>query len=549
MKKIYLSLLVLIFLGCEEKSTYDNSSINKINEGNLHRHIQILASDEYGGRAPGSPGGEKTKQYISQSFKDLSIEALDKNYLIEVPLVEMTVTKESYLSLIENNKERRLKQGSETVYWTKKVSEKVSVKNSDLVFVGYGIVAPEYQWNDYKGIDMKGKTAVILINDPGFATQDSNLFKGNAMTYYGRWTYKYEEAARQGAEAVLIIHETKPAAYPWQVVETSWQGKQIDLKRDDMGQNKVNVEAWITYPIAKEIFTNAKLDLVELKQQALQKDFQPVAIPGVKLKASLVNQINFSISHNVAGIKKGTTHPEEFILMMAHWDHLGTKEGLSGDNIYNGAVDNATGIAGILELARTLSASENQRSLLFLAVTAEESGLLGSAYFAEYPPIELSNIVAGYNFDGVLPVGKTKDVIVVGHGASELEDILQRELEKVGKYIVPDPMPEKGCFYRSDHISFAKKGVPVLYADGGFDKLDGGKKAGRIFAEEYTAKHYHQPSDEYDPNWDLGGFVDQLTITANMVKYLANSDRWPKWYEGNEFKEIREKSLEKAINN
>ena len=549
MKKIYLSLLVLIFLGCEEKSTYDNSSINKINEGNLHRHIQILASDEYGGRAPGSPGGEKTKQYISQSFKDLSIEALDKNYLIEVPLVELTVTKESYLSLIENNKERRLKQGSETVYWTKRVSEKVSVKNSDLVFVGYGIVAPEYQWNDYKGIDMKGKTAVILINDPGFATQDSNLFKGNAMTYYGRWTYKYEEAARQGAEAVLIIHETKPAAYPWQVVETSWQGKQIDLKRDDMGQNKVNVEAWITYPIAKEIFTNAKLDLVELKQQALQKDFQPVAIPGVKLKASLVNQINFSISHNVAGIKKGTTHPEEFILMMAHWDHLGTKEGLSGDNIYNGAVDNATGIAGILELARTLSASENQRSLLFLAVTAEESGLLGSAYFAEYPPIELSNIVAGYNFDGVLPVGKTKDVIVVGHGASELEDILQRELEKVGKYIVPDPMPEKGFFYRSDHISFAKKGVPVLYADGGFDKLDGGKKAGRIFAEEYTAKHYHQPSDEYDPNWDLGGFVDQLTITANMVKYLANSDRWPKWYEGNEFKEIREKSLEKAINN
>jgi len=544
MKKIYLSLLVIVFLGCEEKNTYDNSSIKKVNEGNLHRHIQILASDEYGGRAPGSPGGEKAKEYISQSFKNLSLEPLDKDYLIEVPLVEMTVAKESYLSLIENDEERKLEQGTETVYWTKKVSEKVSVRNSDLVFVGYGIVAPEYQWNDYKGIDMKGKTAVILINDPGFATQDSTLFKGNAMTYYGRWTYKYEEAARQGAEAVLIIHETKPAAYPWQVVETSWQGKQIDLKRDDMGQNRVNVEAWITYPIAKEIFTNANLDLVELKQQALQKDFRPVVIPGVRLEASLVNKINFSISHNVAGVKKGTTHPKEFILMMAHWDHLGTKEGLSGDNIYNGAVDNATGIAGILELARTLSAYENERSLLFLAVTAEESGLLGSAYFAEYPPIELSNIVAGYNFDGVLPVGKTKDVIVVGHGASELEDILQSELEKVGKYIVPDPMPEKGFFYRSDHISFAKKGVPVLYADGGFDKLDGGKKAGRIFAEEYTAKHYHQPSDEYNPNWDLSGFVDQLTITANMVKYLANSDRWPEWYEGNEFKKIREKSQE-----
>ena len=543
MKKIYLILLItLVFLGCNNSKNYEEFSINEIEELNLHKHIKVLASDEYGGRSPGSVGGEKTKSYISQIFEELALEGLKGDYLIEVPLVEVTVKKESYLSFLHNNGERKLKQGAETVYWTKRVIEEVSVQESELVFVGYGIVAPEYGWNDYKGINMRGKTAVMLINDPGFATQDASLFKGNAMTYYGRWTYMFEEAARQGADAVLIIHETKPAAYPWQVVETSWQGKQIDLKREDMGLNRVKVEAWITYPVAKELFEKTNLNLENLKQQALDKNFKPVIMEGVKLKAELTNNIKFSNSHNVAGIKKGSIRPEEYILMMAHWDHLGTKEGLSGDNIYNGAVDNATGVAGILALAETLNSYENERSLLYLAVTAEESGLLGSAYFAEYPPIDLSNIVAGYNFDGVLPVGKTRDVTVVGYGASELEDILKAELDKKGKYIVPDPQPEKGYFYRSDHISFAKKGVPMLYADGGFDKIDGGKEAGRAFADEYTALNYHQPSDEYDPNWDLSGFVDQLTITANMVNDLANSDRWPEWYEGNEFKSIREES-------
>ena len=543
MKKIYLILLMtLMFLGCNNSKNYEEFSINEIEELNLHKHIKVLASDEYGGRSPGSIGGEKTKSYISQIFEELDLEGLNGDYLIEVPLVEVTVNKESYLSFLHNNGERKLKQGVETVYWTKRVIEEVSVQESELVFVGYGIVAPEYGWNDYKEINMRGKTAVMLINDPGFATQDASLFKGNAMTYYGRWTYKYEEAARQGADAVLIIHETKPAAYPWQVVETSWQGKQIDLKREDMGLNRVKVEAWITYPVAKELFEKTNLNLENLKQQALDKNFKPVIMEGVKLKAELTNNIKFSNSHNVAGIKKGSIRPEEYILMMAHWDHLGTKEGLSGDNIYNGAVDNATGVAGILALAETLNSYENERSLLYLAVTAEESGLLGSAYFAEYPPIDLSNIVAGYNFDGVLPVGKTRDVTVVGYGASELEDILKAELDKEGKYIVPDPQPEKGYFYRSDHISFAKKGVPMLYADGGFDKIEGGKEAGRALADEYTAQNYHQPSDEYDPKWDLSGFVDQLTVTANMVNYLANSNRWPEWYEGNEFRSIREES-------
>ena len=536
MKILFLILISLIIQGCDQPA-------NEIKELNLHKHIEILASDEFEGRGPGSAGGEKTKLYLKEEFKKMGLPSIRGDYYLEVPLSKMTVDlNSSFLSISKNDKARILEAGPETVYWTKRVVEGVSVRTSELVFVGYGIVAPEYGWNDYKNLDVKGKTAVMLINDPGFWTEDPKLFNGKSMTYYGRWTYKFEEAARQGAEAVLIIHDTAPAAYPWQVVETSWAGKQIDLKREDMGRSRVKVEGWITSEVAEDIFGQANLDLKALKQAALKADFQSVEMTGLTLDAALNNKVEFSISHNVAAVKNGYKKPNEYILMMAHWDHLGIKEDQSGDNIYNGAVDNASGTAGLLELANYFSNIETERSLLFLAVTAEESGLLGSQYFAEYPPIKLSNIVAGYNFDASLPVGKTRDVIVVGYGASELEDILKTELDKVGRYIVPDPQPEKGFFYRSDHISFAKKGVPMLYADGGFDKIDGGKEAGRAFGDEYTAKYYHQPSDEYDPDWDLSGFADQLTLTTKMVKYLADSDRWPEWYEGNEFRSIREES-------
>ena len=536
MKILFLILISLIIQGCDQPA-------NEIKELNLHKHIEILASDEFEGRGPGSAGGEKTKLYLKEEFKKMGLPSIKGDYYLEVPLSKMTVDlNSSFLSISKNDKARILEAGPETVYWTKRVVEGVSVRTSELVFVGYGIVAPEYGWNDYKNLDVKGKTAVMLINDPGFWTEDPELFNGKSMTYYGRWTYKFEEAARQGAEAVLIIHDTAPAAYPWQVVETSWAGKQIDLKREDMGRSRVKVEGWITSEVAEDIFGQANLDLKALKQAALKADFQSVEMTGLTLDAALNNKVEFSISHNVAAVKNGYKKPNEYILMMAHWDHLGIKEDQSGDNIYNGAVDNASGTAGLLELANYFSNIETERSLLFLAVTAEESGLLGSQYFAEYPPIKLSNIVAGYNFDASLPVGKTRDVIVVGYGASELEDILKAELDKVGRYIVPDPQPEKGFFYRSDHISFAKKGVPMLYADSGFDKIDGGKEAGRAFGDEYTAKYYHQPSDEYDPDWDLSGFADQLTLTTKMVKYLADSDRWPEWYEGNEFRSIREES-------
>jgi len=539
MKLVKYALLINLFLlfGCSNESA--------IEEDNLHKHTKILSSDEFGGREPGSLGGELTKSYIKDEFKSYGLKPINDKYLLEVPLSKMKVDlTQSFLSIEVNGKNKNLIPGKEAVFWSKRVQENININNSDLIFMGYGVIAPEYEWNDYEGIDVKGKTLVILINDPGFGTKDPNLFNGKAMTYYGRWVYKFEEAARQGAEAMIIIHDTEPAAYPWQVVETSWSGKQIDLKRPDLGASRIKLEGWITYDIATELFNNSGLDLEEQKLNALSRDFKPIPMKGLKLNAQLRNDLSFSTSHNIAAVKEGSVRPDEYVLLMAHWDHLGTREGHSpnNDQIYNGAVDNASGVAGILELANYFGTKETERSLLFLAVTAEESGLLGSQYFGEYPPVELANIVAGYNFDGVLPVGKTKDVIVVGYGASELEDILKEELDKVGKYITPDPFPEKGYFYRSDHISLAKKGVPMLYADGGVDKIVGGVEAGSKIANAYTAKDYHQPSDEYNPDWDLSGFNDQLTITSKMVLRIANSEEWPKWYQGNEFKAIREAS-------
>ena len=523
------------------------SQTENINEKNIHLHVKELSSDKFEGREPGTVGGELTKEYIQESFKSSGLQPIKKDFLLEVPLSKMEVNlDESYLKFKKAKNQRVLIPGEETVFWSKRVQESIEIEDSEVLFIGYGIVAPEYEWNDYEGIDVKGKTLIALINDPGFKTQDPNLFNGNAMTYYGRWVYRFEEAARQGAEALIIIHETAPASYPWKVVQNSWSGKQIDLKRPNLGMDRIKVEGWITNEVAEELFNEAGLDLGQLKEDALSSNFKPVPLKGVKMNAKLSNDLSFSVSHNVGGIKVGSKRPDEYVLMIAHWDHLGKRESHSpsNDQIYNGAVDNATGVAGVIELANSFKNVALDRSLLFLAVTAEESGLLGSQYFAEYPPIELSNIVAGYNFDGILPTGKTRDVVVVGYGASELENILEEELNELDMYITPDPAPEKGFFYRSDHISFAKKGVPMLYADGGVDINDGGLEAGSKMSNDYTQYHYHQPSDEYQDSWDLSGFKDHLEITRNMVLRLANSEEWPEWYEGNEFKAIREASKE-----
>jgi Zn-dependent M28 family amino/carboxypeptidase len=511
----------------------------------LRAHIRTLSSDEFAGRAPASPGGERTRQYIAAEFERLGLEPIGGSYFQDVPLVESNVVPEkSFFGLEGVEGLSTLSYKTDIVYWTKHVAEEVSFEGSDLVFVGYGIVAPEYQWNDYEGVDVRGKTVVILINDPGYATGDPALFTGKAMTYYGRWTYKYEEAARQGAAAALIVHDTGPAAYGWNVVETSWAGPQIDLKRADDGASRVKVEAWISNDAAKKLLTRGNLSYEALLEAAKTRGFKAVPIPGVKASAKVTNSIRRSADANVVGVLRGAEAPNEYVLYTAHWDHLGDDHDAGGeDHIFNGAVDNATGVAAILEIAEKFATGPRpRRSVMFAAVTAEESGLLGSAYMAEVPPVPLKDIVGGVNIDGMVPTPRAKDVIVVGAGKSELEDILKAKAEARGLYIRPDAEPEKGYFYRSDHISFAKKGVPMLYADSGFDLVDGGEAAGRALLDAYTAERYHQPSDEFDESWDLSAMAETVDMLHEVGAELAASDKWPNWRTGDEFRAARDAS-------
>lgn len=516
---------------------------NAITGEELRRHIKVLASDEFEGRAPGSPGGEKTRAYIAGEMERMGFKPLNGSYFQDVPMVEATLRpEESHFRIETPSGVMDLQYRKDIVYWTKQVEEEVSFSDSDVVFVGYGVVAPEYQWDDYAGVDVKGKTVVILVNDPGFATEDPELFNGRAMTYYGRWTYKYEEAARQGAAAALVIHDDAPAAYGWGVVEGSWSGPQLDLQRPDGGASRVTAEGWISNEAARAMLASAGLSLDELMDAAKRRGFAPVPLSGVSASAALRNDIRLSVDANVVGVLEGSEAPDEYVLYMGHWDHLGAEEVAEGrDGVYNGAVDNATGIAAILEIGEKFAtnAERPKRSILLAAVTAEESGLLGSAYLAEAPPAPLKNIVGGVNIDGMLPSPPAKDIIVVGYGASELEDILREKAAARGRYLRPDAEPEKGYFYRSDHISLAKKGVPMLYADQGIDLVEGGEEAGRAISEDYTAHRYHSPADEIDESWNLDGMVDTVEVLYETGAELAYSDVWPNWYEGNEFRALR----------
>ena len=542
--KIHSSLIFL--LGVSIFITSCSDSLSDTTDGRLRYWISTLSSDEFEGRAPGTEGGQLTKNFISKTFQNLNLDPVDGSYFLDVPASEITLKDSSYLTLSFRGNDRKMITGDEVVFWTKQARDYRKIRDSEVVFVGYGIVAPEYNWNDYEGIDVKGKTVVILINDPGFATGKLRLFNGRSMTYYGRWTYKFEEAARQGAAAAIIVHEEEPAAYPWSVLENSWQGPQLDLQRDDLGADRVILEGWIKDSILNDVLNFTGFDYDSLKQIALEKTFSAFPLRGLTLSSEIHNKVRYLQSHNIAAVKKGIAYPDEYILFKAHWDHLGiVNSSQPGENnIMNGAVDNATGVAAILEFAKRFSEVETDRSIMFLAVTLEESGLLGSEYFAKYPPIDLANIVAGFNYDGILPTGLTNDMVVVGYGASELEDLLENELVKSGRYINPDPNPEKGYFYRSDHISFAKRGVPVLYADGGFDLVAGGKEAGFLIEEEYRVDAYHGVADEYDESWDLDGLNQSIDVIFNISNELANSQQWPNWYDGNEFKSIRDASRE-----
>jgi len=535
-RTIAISFLLVLIISCSPKKEV-------IQPLSLEDSIAILASDEYGGRAPGTEGGKLTKNFISKAFRDNNLDPINRSYFLEVPAVNIKQKPDSFFSIAFRNVDEKLTPGEDVVFWTKRTSDYEKIRASDLVFVGYGIVAPEHNWNDYDGIDVKGKTVVMLINDPGFATGSPRLFNGRSMTYYGRWTYKFEEAARQGAAAAIIIHEEEPASYPWSVVESSWSGSQLSLQRNSKEALPLQLESWIHKDTLNRLLQFTGFNLESLQEIALTKTFKPFNLRGLELNSDIYNSVNYFKSHNIAAVKKGTTRPDEYVLFTAHWDHIGKDDADLGgnDNIYNGAVDNATGVAALLELSRRFSSIDTDRSLLFLSVTLEESGLLGSEYFANNSPIPLKDIVAGFNFDAIFPSGKSNDMVVVGYGASELEDLLETELIKNNRYINPDPSPEKGFFYRSDHISFAKKGVPMLYSNNGADLVDGGREAAFKLSYDYTLNDYHQPSDEYTNDWEMSGIEQTVDTIFNVSFELANSNQWPNWYEDNEFRSIRDK--------
>ena len=531
MKKLSYLFLMFLIAGCTPESEFEK----------YKKHVVTLASDEFEGRAPGTAGGEKTKNYIASHFESLGLSSFGGSYLMPVNLTGINLNVgESYFNLSVNGEMLDLNYRKDVVYGTTRQIEEVTFDDSDLIFVGYGVNAPEYDWNDYK-VDVKGKTVVMLINDPGFELKGAE-FNGKAMTYYGRWTYKFEEAARQGAAGVLIIHETAPASYPWGVVENGWSGEQLNLTFADRNLNRSALEGWITLETAEQLFAELGTSYDEMKSLALTKDFQPVTMEGMKLSSKMVNSIRTSDSHNVVGYVEGSEAPEEFVLIMGHWDHMGVDTSLEGDQIYNGAVDNATGTAAVMHMAETFSKRKPKRSVAFIGLTAEESGLLGSAYLVENAPFEYRNVIGGLNLDAFPAIGKSKDITIIGYGASELEAVLDKHASVQGKYLAPDKSPEAGFFYRSDHINFAKKGIPMIYADPGIDLVDGGIEKGLELARNYTANDYHKPTDEVRDDWDWEGIEQDMDIFTNFIDDLANSGEYPNWYIKSEFRALRDAS-------
>ena len=538
-----LTIFVLLGIGACQPTISPEAVADDVSATRLASHIEVLASDEFEGRAPASPGEEKTIHYLQQEFRRLGLKPGNgESYLQQVPLVEITADSTPALKVEGGSQLQEFAYLDEIMVWTKRVVEAAELDRSELVFVGYGVVAPEYGWDDYSDVDVKGKTVVMLVNDPGFATQDPELFNGRSMTYYGRWTYKYQEAARQGAVGALIVHETEPAAYPWEVVTGSWSGPQFGLESRDSAGPLSAIEGWITLATAEELFSQAGLDFAEVKTQALEENFRAREL-GLRASLTLRNKIRRSISNNVLGLIRGSQRPDEYVCYMAHWDHLGRDPNLDGDQIYNGALDNASGTAGLLELARAFAQLDPApaRSLLFLAVTAEEQGLLGSAYYSDNPVFPTRHTVAAINLDGMNLLGRTRDITVVGYGFSELDDYLSRAAASQDRQVVPDPEPEKGYYYRSDHFNFARKGVPALYADSGIDYVEQGSQWGREQRDDYTANRYHKPSDEFRSDWDLSGLVEDLKLFFQVGHELATIDDFPNWRTGNEFRAIRDR--------
>jgi Zn-dependent M28 family amino/carboxypeptidase len=514
----------------------------------LTAHIAVLASDSFAGRAPASVGEDRTLAYLQAEFARLGlVPGNGGSWHQEVPLVRITAGSDAALAIRGQGAQARFRYADDFVANSKHLDSTVTVADAEVVFVGYGIVAPEYQWNDYEGLDVRGKTVLILVNDPGFATGDTSLFRGNTMTYYGRWTYKFEEASRQGAAAAFVIHETAPAAYGWNVVRSSWTGPQFSLAAADENRSRVAIEGWVTLETAQALLRLAGLEYDALKQRAMTRGFRALPL-GMTASLTLRQQVERSTSRNLVARLPGTDRADEHVLYMAHWDHFGTDPALEGDQIFNGALDNATGVAGLLEVAEAFTSLSGppSRSILFLAVTAEEQGLLGSAFYGDHPVVPLDKTVAAINMDGMNVLGPMNDIIVIGLGMSELDDYVADAAAEQRRVVRPDAEPEKGYYYRSDHFSLAKHGVPALNPGSGQDHVEHGIEWTRQQEADYREHRYHQPSDEMLDTWDLSGMVQDLRLLFTVGYRLATSRDFPNWREGTEFKAQRDAMMPEA---
>jgi Zn-dependent M28 family amino/carboxypeptidase len=509
-----------------------------IDEIRFRDDVRVLASDDFEGRKPGTPGEEKTVAYVVGELRKLGLKpGSGDSYLQQVPLVEILAGNDAALAVSGRGTVKPLAYAKDMVIWTKRELPEASLHHSEMVFVGYGIVAPEYQWNDYAGVDVHGKTVVVMVNDPGYGTKDPKVFKGNAETYYGRWTYKVEEAARQGAAGVLMIHDAGAAGYAWNVVVNGRTGPQLETVTPDGNATRASIEGWVSAAAAQAMFTQAGLDFGALTGAAARPGFKAITM-GLEAEASVHNTVRRFTSPNVIALLPGTGRKREYVIYTAHWDHLGRQSVQAGGAIFNGAVDNASGVAGLLMLAQSFSRTRPaaERSIAFIAFTAEEAGLLGSAYYVENPVIPLRQTAAVLNLDAMHIGGPTRDVMIIGSGNSELEEYLRDAALLQGREVHPDPYPEQGWYYRSDQFSFARSGVPALYAKAGLDDSARGPAWGQAQLYDYMVHRYHQSSDKYSADWDVRGTLDDLRLYYEVGNRLAHSRRFPRWYPNSEFR-------------
>jgi len=553
---VMFATCLVLGLACQPATETDpvKRAHDSINANDIMAHTKELSSDKYEGRGPGTPGEELTVKYLTEQFQKLGLKPgnPDGTFVQKVPLAGFTG--QPTASFMAGDKTINLEFPRDYVAVSRRLVPESKVENSDLVFVGYGVVAPEYGWDDYKGLDVKGKTIVMLINDPAVPDPgapdklDEKMFKGKAMTYYGRWTYKYEIATEKGAAAAIIIHETGPAGYPYEVVSGSWSRENFDIQKPDKNIGRVAVESWITLDKAKELFAATGQDFDALKKAAVSKDFKPVPLTA-KANFTVQNTVREINSANVIAKVEGSdaTMKNEYVAYSAHWDHLGRDPKLTGDQIFNGALDNASGTAALLEIAEAFTKMQTapKRSILFLAVTAEEKGLLGAKYYAQNPLYPLNKTLANINMDGVNQWGKTKDITMVGDDNSTLIDLLREAAKEQGRVVNPDPESEKGFYYRSDHFEFAKVGVPALYTDSGIVFVGKDEAYSKQKRDEYTAKDYHKVSDEIKPDWDLAGAVEDAQLLTTIGYRIAQSDKFPEWKSGSEFKAKRDEMMKK----